>query len=75
MPGCTDSGGNPLFDNRIVSIWEEEKKHVQCLQDPEGIALYAVTGHVTKREWSCQCFIVQEVLLHWNYYTCTWPGI
>ena len=48
MAGCTDSGGNPLFDNRIVNIWEEEKKHVRCLQDPEGVALYTVTGHIMK---------------------------
>ena len=48
MAECTDSDGNPLFDNRIVSIWEEERKHVWCLQDPERVALYTVTGHVTK---------------------------
>ena len=48
MAECTDSGGNPLFENRIVSIWEEERKHVRCLQDTEGVALYTVTGHVTK---------------------------
>ena len=48
MAECTDSGGNPLFENRIVSIWEEERKHVRCLQDSEGVALYTVTGHVTK---------------------------
>ena len=48
MVECTDLGGYPLFDNRIVSICEEERKHVWCLQDPEGVALHTVTGHITK---------------------------
>ena len=75
MAECTDSGGNPLFDNRIVSIWEEERKHVWCLQDPERVALYTVTGHITNAGWSCQCSVVQEVLPHWNHFTCTWPAM
>ena len=48
MAECTDLGGYPLFDNRIVSICKEERKHVWCLQDSEGVALYTVTGHITK---------------------------
>ena len=48
MAECTDLGGNSLFDHRIVGIWEEERKHVRCLQDPEGVSLYTVAGHVTK---------------------------
>ena len=48
MAECTNSGGYPLFDNRIVSIWEEERMHVWCLQDTEGIVLYTVTGHIMK---------------------------
>ena len=44
MAECTDSSGNPLFDNRIVSIWEEERKRVGCLQDLERVAMYTVQG-------------------------------
>ena len=44
MAECIDSGGNPLFENRIVSIWEEERKHVRCLQDTERVVLYTVQG-------------------------------
>ena len=32
----------------MVTIWEEEKKHVKCIQDPDGIILYTITGHITK---------------------------
>ena len=70
MAECTDLGENPLFDNKIVSIWEEERKHVWCLQDPERVALYTVTGHITNAGWSCQCSVVQEVLPHWNHSNC-----
>lgn len=27
-------------------IWREQQKHVACLQDPPGVSLYIVTGHV-----------------------------
>ena len=27
MAGCTDSGANPLFDNRIVSIWRKRSMY------------------------------------------------
>ena len=36
------------FSEQMVTIWNEEKKHVQCMQDPLGVALYTVTGHITK---------------------------
>ena len=48
MAGITDSGGNLLFGNRIATIWEEEKRHVACIQDPEGVALYTITGRIVK---------------------------
>ena len=44
MAECTDSGGYPLFDNRIASIWEEERKQVQCLQDPEVVVCTLLQG-------------------------------
>ena len=40
--------GVPLFNDEIVSIWEEQKKHIRCIQDIPDIPLYAVTNEVTK---------------------------
>ena len=45
---ATDSTGEPVLSDRIVVIWEEEKKHVKCIKDPDGIILYTNTGHITK---------------------------
>ena len=32
----------------MVTIWEEEKKYVKCIQGPDGIILYTMTGHINK---------------------------
>ena len=32
----------------LAKIWEEEKKHVSCVQDPDGIPLYTITGYIRK---------------------------
>ena len=45
---ATDSLGVPVFSERMVTIWEEEKKHLECIQDPPGVALYTITGHIKK---------------------------
>ena len=54
---ATDTLGVPVFryiysttdfSKQIVDIWEVESKHVACIQDPEGLPLYTVTGHITK---------------------------
>ena len=45
---ATDSLGVPLFGVQMVTIWEAEKKHVKCIQDPPGVTLYTITGHITK---------------------------
>ena len=47
-PLATDSSGEPVLSNKMVIIWEEEKKHVECIQDPDGIILYTITGHISK---------------------------
>ena len=37
--------GMPLLDSeRTKAVWDAQKKHVACLQDPEGVQLYARTG-------------------------------
>ena len=45
---ATDSLDVPVFSVQMVTIWKEEKKHVKCIQDPHGMILYTVMGHITK---------------------------
>ena len=45
---AVDTLGVPLLKAEIRGIWEEQVKHVSCLQDPPGIELYTVTGHIRK---------------------------
>ena len=46
--GATDVFGVPLFTDKMIDIWGEQRKHVTCIQDPEGIPLYSQTGTVHK---------------------------
>ena len=48
LSSATDVLGVSLFREEMKSIWDEQKHHVQCLQDPPGIPLYTETGHVQK---------------------------
>lgn len=44
-----DSLGVPLLDTeRMEHIWRVQKKHVKCIQDPPGVALYIRTGQLSK---------------------------
>lgn len=44
-----DSLGVPLFDReRMEHIWNVQRKHVKCIQDPLGVSLYIKTGELTK---------------------------
>ena len=45
---AVDTLGVPLLKEEIKSIWAEQVKHVSCLQDPPGVELYTVTGHIRK---------------------------
>ena len=45
---ATDTLGVPLLKEEIKSIWEEQQKHVSCIQDPTGVEVYTVTGHILK---------------------------
>ncbi|XP_071809529.1 uncharacterized protein [Asterias amurensis] len=37
--------GVPLLDStRIWDIWESQKRHIACIQDPAGVQLYTKTG-------------------------------
>ena len=44
---ATDSTGEPVLNDKMITIWEEEKKHVKCIQGPDGIMLFTITGHIT----------------------------
>ena len=35
---------------KMRNIWETQKKHVQCIQDPEGVSLYTQTGTCKKED-------------------------
>ena len=55
MPACmhdnsaaTDTLGVPLFAESMKDVWEEQRQHVKCLQDPQGVQLYTITGHLNK---------------------------
>lgn len=44
-----DSLGVPLIDReRMDYVWRVQRKHVKCIQDPPGIALYTEVGSMTK---------------------------
>ncbi|XP_041958173.1 uncharacterized protein LOC121716070 [Alosa sapidissima] len=46
--GC-DPLGVPLINSvRMAEIWEEQKKHLPCIQDPPGVQLYTQTGTLHK---------------------------
>ena len=48
LSSATDTLGVPLLREEMRDIWEEQKRHVTCIQDPPGIQLYTITGHLTK---------------------------
>lgn len=55
---ATDTLGGPLLRHEVLDIWEVEKRHFICLQDPEGGSLYTKTGDITKGNISlpvCRC--------------------
>ncbi len=41
--------GIPLVDQeRMAVIWDTQRRHLPCLQDPPGVQLYTQTGSITK---------------------------
>ena len=44
-----DTMGIPVLDHdRIWAIWETQKRHIACLQDPDNFQLYTQTGVLVK---------------------------
>lgn len=48
MQGKTDTLGVPLLVENSEEILQEQLHHVNCLQDPEGLALYMIIGTLMK---------------------------
>ena len=48
LTSATDTLGVPVLGEDMKLIWEEEKKHVPCFQDPPNIQLYTKTGSIKK---------------------------
>ena len=41
----TDTQGVPLINKEsMTKVWNTQQKHLECIQDPEGIPLYTKTG-------------------------------
>ncbi|XP_041951282.1 uncharacterized protein LOC121711602 [Alosa sapidissima] len=52
-----DTLGVPLLDHeRIQNIWQEQEKHVGCIQDPEDFPLYMKTGTLKKGGVELCCY-------------------
>ena len=48
LSSATDTLGVPLLKEEMKTIWGEQKKHISCIQDPPGVSLYTVVGHLVK---------------------------
>ena len=45
---ATNTSDVPVFSSEMATIWDHERRHVPCIQDPPGVSLYTVTGYTTK---------------------------
>ena len=59
----------------MVTIWEEEKKRMKCIQGPDGIICYTITGHITKVGVELPVFGMRVGPPHWSLFTSTWQGM
>jgi hypothetical protein len=48
LQDATDMLGVPLQREEVWDFWNEEKRHICCIQDPEGFKLYTKTGEISK---------------------------
>lgn len=48
LTAATDSLGVLLLREEMKDIWEEQQHHIPCLQDPENLHLYTITGSLEK---------------------------
>ena len=75
QPLATDSSGEPVLSNKMVTIWGEEKEHVKCIQDPDGIILYTITGHISKGGVELPVFWCARGTTSLKSFTSTWQGM
>ena len=45
---ATDALGMPLLREEMKAIWEEQRHHVKCLQDPPSLQLYTESAKLLK---------------------------
>ena len=50
LSNATDLLREPILREEMKDIWEEQSRHVACIQDPQGVALHTITGHIEKGE-------------------------
>ena len=48
LSSATDTLGVPLLKEEMQTIWDEQRKHIACIQDPPNMSLYTITGHSNK---------------------------
>ena len=48
LRNSTDCLGVPLFTDGAMDVWNVEKIHVECIQDPEEVQLYTKVGNLLK---------------------------
>ena len=72
LADATNTLGVPLLTDEMTMIWAEQRRHVACLQDPPGVALYSVTG--TLRKGTVQLPVLQCACgtTSWRASTSTW---
>ena len=46
--GITDTLGVPLFKPEMVEVFNRQKNHIKCIQDPQDISLYTQVGQQKK---------------------------
>ncbi|KAI4905920.1 hypothetical protein NFI96_030119 [Prochilodus magdalenae] len=74
--GVADTMGIPLLDaERMGAIWETQRQHLSCVQDPPGLQLYTKTGQVTRGGvilpvYRCArgCTSLESFHLHLNHF-------
>ena len=69
---ATNTLGVPLLTDEMTMIWAEQPRHVACLQDPPGVALYSVTGTLRKGSVQLPVLRCARGTTSWRASTSTW---
>ena len=48
LSDATDALGMPLLREEMKDIWEEQRHHVKCIQDPPSVQLYTEIARLVK---------------------------